>query len=351
MLFIKKHSAIRQFFTVLIMVMMSTYYNTLTGQNSFSWTVDKDTILAGQTFELTILLNKQASQTIKSAILDASGYKQIDNLIYFQDTVLMEPLADIELGYEENWQTSENDFVWSFQDSTISTDSKIILKGIIFNPGSYRLPAPKIITEGKDTLSSIQHFPLVHIILPDDIGMVDTLSLAPIKPLMEPPADYTQYMIWILILLIVFAVMYYYMKFKRNKSTADIPLAQEDIISTPIVTPYDEAIQALNELKSTEAWKDPDIKEFQSKITYILRQFIARQFNVPAHEMTTDDILASWHGRVFTERLKDPLSTLLNIADMVKFAKAHTSHDIQRQAIEDAILWINECQTKINAHE
>jgi hypothetical protein len=82
------------------------------------------------------------------------------------------------------------------------------------------------------------------------------------------------------------------------------------------------AFRELDRLKEKKLWESGAVKEFYTRLTEITRSYIERQYGIPAMERTTHDILGAFR-KVNTENgiLDEMLSGLLELADLVKFAK------------------------------
>jgi hypothetical protein len=64
------------------------------------------------------------------------------------------------------------------------------------------------------------------------------------------------------------------------------------------------------------------VKAFYIRLTEIIRNYIERQYRIPAMERTTDEILEAFRGVNQDDQLLDEmLGELLELADLVKFAK------------------------------
>lgn len=82
------------------------------------------------------------------------------------------------------------------------------------------------------------------------------------------------------------------------------------------------ALKKLKELESQKLWQNNKVKEFQSALSFITREYIENRFEVRALEMTTEEILTALSLlQEVSEEQKSKLHHLLMAADMAKFAK------------------------------
>ena len=107
-----------------------------------------------------------------------------------------------------------------------------------------------------------------------------------------------------------------------------------------MLPPYEEAMQALSELKGQSLWQNGQEKEYYSKITDILRHYINRRFGVEAMEMTTTQILDVLNHEDAKDA-KSELKEILNAADFVKFAKFRPLADENEQVYRLATVFLD----------
>lgn len=128
--------------------------------------------------------------------------------------------------------------------------------------------------------------------------------------------DYIWYVLSALLVIgLIIFLIYYFKNHKAVKPPAYVP--------PPYVeTPGEKALRLLTELEQQQLWQNDKVKEYYTQMTDILRNYIEERFRTPAMELTTDELLmvASRHKDMI--RQTDALATILQTADMAKFAKA-----------------------------
>lgn len=100
---------------------------------------------------------------------------------------------------------------------------------------------------------------------------------------------------------------------------------------------------ALEELKKTEAeklWQQGFFKKYHSSVSDIIRMYIEHRFSINAMEFTTDETLQHFRGNLVNEGAKEKLKYLLQLADMVKFAKAQPLAHENEQSLSNAYSFI-----------
>ena len=81
------------------------------------------------------------------------------------------------------------------------------------------------------------------------------------------------------------------------------------------------------------------VKEYHTRLTDIVRNYLEETYGIQSTEMTSDQTLEAFQGTaVCTEQTSSMLSQMLQTADMVKFAKSQPlpyQHDLSmKQAVE-----------------
>ena len=155
--------------------------------------------------------------------------------------------------------------------------------------------------------------------------VTDTIKqpMFPIKTIQQEPYqfdDFKKYVWYALLVLIVLAAILYFV-FRKKKT-------QEEKEIIPLLPPYEEAIQKLQQLDEKLLWQNNKIKEYYSELTEIVRGYIERELKVPALESTTDELVEtlidfnSSESILTSKETIKKLKGLLQEADLVKFAKS-----------------------------
>ena len=105
----------------------------------------------------------------------------------------------------------------------------------------------------------------------------------------------------------------------------------------PAVPPYDSALQQLQVLNAERVWQQGNVKEYYTRLTDILRVYFEKQFNIPALEQTSEELLQHIKPVTILNQQREKLRSLLTVADLAKFAKLHPSPDEHEAAMQQAI--------------
>jgi hypothetical protein len=122
------------------------------------------------------------------------------------------------------------------------------------------------------------------------------------------------YLLMILVLaLIVLTLVYFFRKHKKEVFKV-VPEKPEE-------PAYITALRELDKITSQKLWQQKQVKEYYTRITYVIRWYISKRFAILALEMTSDEILVHLKSIALDQVNFHNLENLLNLADIVKFAK------------------------------
>lgn len=145
------------------------------------------------------------------------------------------------------------------------------------------------------------------------------LQLNDIRDVRKAPFVWTDYL-WILwvvlgvILILGLIGLLIYLVLKKKKSGY--------FFTPPQVLPaHVRALNELDKLKSEKIWQQGREKEFYSKLTNILRDYIFEREGINAMEMTSGEILNEIRKTTDIDSVYENLKQILSTSDLVKFAK------------------------------
>ncbi|HCB62750.1 MAG TPA: hypothetical protein DEP77_12510 [Bacteroidales bacterium] len=143
----------------------------------------------------------------------------------------------------------------------------------------------------------------------------------------------------ILIAAIIFFIFYYLQRKKRNKPLFGRP-------EKPKEPAHVIALRELDRIKEEKIWQHDKIKQYYSEVSDTLRMYIEDRFDIPAMEQTSDETLASFKFRrdLIGEKSLEQLNQILQLSDLVKFAKYQPLPDDNNLSLINAYFFVN--QTK-----
>ncbi|TSA39272.1 MAG: hypothetical protein D4R64_00270 [Porphyromonadaceae bacterium] len=173
------------------------------------------------------------------------------------------------------------------------------------------------------------------------LGMaVDTTKgITDIKLPYEIKVTFTEILPYIIVGLLLLTIIILYIRYLRKKKQGSEIV--EKLAHTQIPA-HLLALEQLDELVREKLWQQGKIKLYYSRLTDIIRQYIELRFKVPAMEQTTEDIIRDFtQAGHIKEGIRKELKTLLELADLVKFAKWYPvaeEHEASQQSAYDFIL-------------
>lgn len=168
------------------------------------------------------------------------------------------------------------------------------------------------------------------------IAVTDSTQLTPIKPIIEEGRtfeDFLPYIIAIAALGLVIGLVLFYLRMKKKKALPPPP--------PPPLKPHEIALQKLEALQEAKLWQAGQVKQYQTELTFIIREYLENYFHIPALENTTDEIIESLRQSGISDYWKDKLRTIFQNADLVKFAKAKLPTELHERGMTEAINFIN----------
>lgn len=194
---------------------------------------------------------------------------------------------------------------------------------------------PIAVTSGEDTFWTD---PLaLNVVQPFEVD--SSLAITDIKDIERAPIWWWGIIRWILLAIGVFGLIYlaFWLWNKYHKA-----YEAEEPVDPELLRPADEvALEKLDEIKAAKIWKDGKVKEYQTELTDVVREYIGRRFEVHSTEKTSDETLREMKPLIDKD-LYARLKSMLQLADLVKFAKWHTTPDENEQALTTAYDFVNE---------
>ena len=178
-------------------------------------------------------------------------------------------------------------------------------------------------------------------VLTIDVDTTDVTHFYGPRDVQDNPFEWADWSLsfWLSILLLVMlAVAYYlYLRLRDNKPI----IARIRIIKR--ILPHQKAMKAIEEIKAEKMVTAEDPKEYYTRLTDTLRQYIEERYGFSAMEMTSSEIIDRLMKADDPAMLTE-LRQLFETADLVKFAKWSTLINENDANLVSAIDFIN--QTK-----
>lgn len=283
-----------------------------------SASIDSTTLMLGDQTDLHLQVTHEASEQVEMPVFGESlqdGIEIVDKTIV--DTLT---LADGRV------QLNQYLTLTSFKDSLF-----------VINPIA--------VASGEDTFWTESM--ALNVVQPFEVDT--TLAITDIKDIEKAPIWWWGIIRWILLGLLIAGLCvggYYLWRWLESKRKPE-----EEPINPDLLRPADEvALEKLDEIKAAKIWKDGKVKEYQTELTDVVREYIGRRFDVQSTEKTSDETLRAMKPLIEKD-LFGKLSKMLQLADLVKFAKWHTTPDENESALTTAYDFVNETKIVNDAND
>jgi len=261
--------------------MITTLFLSLAAQAQFSASADTNAIQIGEQITLTL-----EAEVPEGAQLQWTS---------FPDTIT--GLELVEAGKLDTIGTGENR----------KLQQKLLITS--FDSGRAIIPPLGITLNGKELYSAA---------IPVNVGtpqLQEDVELYDIKQPIEVPFNWKRILIIAVITLVVVGAMAYgvYYWWLRSK-----PEYQKRKV---IITPEEEAMKSIAELRKAEAWKSTEVKKYYTQVVDILRVYLERQMAVKAMESTAEELVDQIEELPLTVPAEKALKDMLLRSVMIKYAK------------------------------
>lgn len=207
-----------------------------------------------------------------------------------------------------------------------------------FDEKIYALPPVEVKVDGKP----YQGEPLALKVVTVDVDTLHPNQFFPPKDVQDNPFLWSEWrpFLWLSVLVVALCVLAFWllMRLKDNK-----PIITSIRIVKKIL-PHQRAMKAIEQMKAEHMTASEDQKEYYTRLTDTLRQYINERFGFNAMEMTTPEIIYNLQ-QTGDQTMIGELKELFETADLVKFAKYSTLMGENDLNLVNAINFID--QTKL----
>jgi hypothetical protein len=223
-------------------------------------------------------------------------------------------------------------------------EARLILTS--FDSGFYKLPKPLIVVRESPKLSNSGDVDIkldtLQIETPSlavNTMQIDTASFTmhDIKGQIKYPVTFKEILPWILLALLVLTIVYVvyrYVKYRRENKN----FFGKEVSKDP---PYIVALRKLENLRNQKLWQNAKYKQFYTGVTDALREYIESNYKVSAMEKTSSEIIKELEDKEIDKRAFDGLKELLQLSDLVKFAKYIPLEADNEEAVPKAVTFVN----------
>ena len=282
-----------------------------------SATLDSTTLFIGDQTDLHLRATGEVGELVTMPVLDKElipGVEIVDRTIV--DTI---SLKDGRVQYDQYLTLT------SFEDSLF-----------------YIAPLPFV--SGDDTIWS--EGLTLNVVQPFEMDTTD-MAITDIKGVYKAPIWWWGIFRWVLLALLLAGVGvagYYLITYLQSRNSEE---DGNEVKTEPLRPAEEVALEKLDAIKEKKIWQQGQVKEYYTQLTDVVREYIARRFEVSSVEQTSDETLRDIRP-LLNERkdLYDQLRKMLTLADLVKFAKWSTTPDENELSLRNAYSFVKETVTK-----
>jgi hypothetical protein len=264
-----------------------------------------------------------------------------------------------QIGMELGINVPENSQVqWPMIADTIMQNIEVVTRGevdTLFDSGRMIMKQRLTVTSFDSGYFEVPPFDFLYI-LKDDTTVYNTESgsfylqvyvpevdtaqpFKVIKGPIEEPYTFGEILPWILIGLVVLAALVF-LVFWLRKRKKNQPLFKAK--PKPLLPPDVEAINKLEEIRLARVWQSGKVKQYFSSLTDVMKVYLKRRYGFDAPEMTSDEIIDVLSNHSVNPGAMEKLQGMMQLADLVKFAKAQPTPLENDLSLNHCIDFVNE---------
>lgn len=224
---------------------------------------------------------------------------------------------------------------WLFRESYVIT---------AFDTGVYVVPAMPITVESDQYNNVVRTEPLAFVVntykVDEQKGNYDI-----VMPYQTPLnfAEVFPYVLWGLLGLgLILLLIWYILRLRKNK-----PLFVHE---KTVIPPYVKAVSALDRLKEEKLWQSGRVKDYYTRLTDTVRQYLDEELQIGAMEQTSFETMQELAQCPLVEKNdREQLEAMFRTADFVKFAKSTPLPDENARNLNIAYDFLNHTNARLQS--
>ena len=232
---------------------------------------------------------------------------------------------------------------------------KTIIDTAMLNDGRVQYNQYVTLTSFEDSLFYIAPLPFVsgddtvwsesltlNVVQPFEMDSTD-MAITDIKGIYKAPIWWWGILRWVLLALAIAGIGvggYYLITYLQSRARK----SEDEVLPAEPLRPAEEvALEKLDAIREQKIWQTGQVKEYHTQLTDVVREYIARRFEVSSVEQTSDETLRAMRGLLSDKKeLYESLREMLTLADLVKFAKWTATPDENEKSLRSAYTFVKE---------
>lgn len=142
--------------------------------------------------------------------------------------------------------------------------------------------------------------------------------------------------LWLVLLACIGALVYFVFFYKNEKVSTALSVRNR--------TPQEKSKDELTILMKKQLWRNGQEKEHFTELSWIIRRFLNEEFNNRFEGKTSFEIQLILKNEHFSSKQINKLGLILNVSDMVKFAKSSVEEVGVQTIYQKALEFINDTE-------
>ncbi|MBP5477717.1 MAG: hypothetical protein J6Y00_08575, partial [Paludibacteraceae bacterium] len=172
--------------------------------------------------------------------------------------------------------------------------------------------------------------------------MDSTPAITDIKPIQKAPVWTWGILRWVVLLLVLALLgtgIYFLVRHIRDGRS----LLQPYVHKEPERPAEEVALEKLDAIREEKIWQAGREKDYHTQLTDVVREYIGRRFDVHSTEKTSNETLREMKTALKDRKeLYTGLSQMLQLADLIKFAKWKATPDENERSLQTAYQFVKE---------
>lgn len=322
----------------------------LQGQIDVLAALDKDSLVIGDTVEMQVTIDIDPGVEVLGVygyFLD-SVYSSLQTINAVTDNGgdTIPRIADFVLIGHAGWQDQDGDGIYNRDESTWESKEvggrRLLEQSFtyrLWDPGANIFLTPAVVYQQGDDIDvySTEDQMRVYVIPPKGMAeATDSLQIAPIKNIISEPTNFSDYLIYFIIIgvaLMIGLIYWLVSRYLANQKQKEEVIEEVEEVRLP---PHVVALKKLSELEEDKMWEKGEVKKYQSELTYIIREYLEGRYSIAALESTTNEIISQLRTSLNSPQYETSLQRILQVADLVKFAKAKPDESVHISFLKEA---------------
>jgi hypothetical protein len=297
-------------------VLFFSSYNVFSQEVTIKTELDTNKIEIGDQVSLTYTINKNNSDVI---ILP-----QFSDTLIIDVEILQPPIVDSVVQRNNRTQIKQKLVITSFEE------------GKHFIPPQ---PFTLITAERSDTIMSAASYIDVVGVAIDTTNEIRNIAGVEKAPIIF--RDFLPFIILIALAGLIVLIVYLVRQRKRKKGI----LPEKEMIAEPA---HIIALRELDKLKAQKLWQQDRVKEYYSRLTNIIREYLENRYGILALEKPSSEILQELKTTDIEKCIDmSELRSLLNLADLIKFAKGMAEPQENILHLENAYSFVKSTYSEV----